>query len=207
METEIRKRANGPDIQQEWRTTGGLSSAQSGNQGEGRDHGDDQEEHGKTTLQERSDHLEQESNRQRTMEGIDGGLHPSVDGQSLHEGEGRRTQQQQQTMRCFKINLSAFNPSHGQALLNSLLCAYHHHLLCSQYRCFFIIIDIIVSFLYCVDSLQSADGEIHVTRRPVAEYDNTTKRYHVVLMCGTLTYPTHPEFDAEWLVSVSSCIH
>ena len=30
-------------------------------------------------------HLEQESNRQRTMEGIDGGLHPAVDGQSLGE--------------------------------------------------------------------------------------------------------------------------
>ena len=30
-------------------------------------------------------HLEQESNRQRTMEGIDGGLHPAVDGQSLSE--------------------------------------------------------------------------------------------------------------------------
>ena len=30
-------------------------------------------------------HLEQESNTQRTMEGIDGGLHPAVDGQSLGE--------------------------------------------------------------------------------------------------------------------------
>ena len=28
-------------------------------------------------------HLEQESNRQKTMEGIDGGLHPAVDGQCL----------------------------------------------------------------------------------------------------------------------------
>ena len=28
-------------------------------------------------------HLEQESNRQKTMEDIDGGLHPAVDGQSL----------------------------------------------------------------------------------------------------------------------------
>ena len=29
--------------------------------------------------------MKQESNRQRTMEGIDGGLHPAVDGQSLNE--------------------------------------------------------------------------------------------------------------------------
>ena len=31
----------------------------------------------------RGGHLEQESNKQRTMEGIDGGLHPALDGQSL----------------------------------------------------------------------------------------------------------------------------
>ena len=37
---------------------------------------------------EGGNHLEQESNRQRTMEGIDGGLHPAVDGQCLSEGEG-----------------------------------------------------------------------------------------------------------------------
>ena len=30
-------------------------------------------------------HPEQESNRQKTMENIDGGLHPAVDGQSLGE--------------------------------------------------------------------------------------------------------------------------
>ena len=30
-------------------------------------------------------HLEQESNRQKTIEDIDGGLHPAVDGQSLGE--------------------------------------------------------------------------------------------------------------------------
>ena len=35
---------------------------------------------------ERGNHLEQESNRQRTMDGSDGGLHPAVDGQSLDEG-------------------------------------------------------------------------------------------------------------------------
>ena len=34
---------------------------------------------------EGGNHLEQESNRQKTMEGIDGGLHPAVDGQSLGE--------------------------------------------------------------------------------------------------------------------------
>ena len=33
----------------------------------------------------RGNHVEQESNRQKTMEGIDGGLHPAVDGQSLGE--------------------------------------------------------------------------------------------------------------------------
>ena len=34
---------------------------------------------------EGGNHLEQESNRQKTMEGIDGGLHPAVDGQSPGE--------------------------------------------------------------------------------------------------------------------------
>ena len=34
---------------------------------------------------EGGNHLEQESNRRRTMEGIDGGLYPAVDGQSLGE--------------------------------------------------------------------------------------------------------------------------
>ena len=34
---------------------------------------------------EEGNHLEQEGNRQRTMEDIDGGLHPAVDGQSLGE--------------------------------------------------------------------------------------------------------------------------
>ena len=43
--------------------------------------GRDQEEDGKGG----GNHLEQESNRQRTMEGIDGGLHPAVDGRSLGE--------------------------------------------------------------------------------------------------------------------------
>ena len=34
---------------------------------------------------EGGNHLEQESNRQKTMEDIDGGLHPVVDGQILGE--------------------------------------------------------------------------------------------------------------------------
>ena len=34
---------------------------------------------------EGGNHLEHESNRQKTMEDIDGGLHPAVDGQSLSE--------------------------------------------------------------------------------------------------------------------------
>ena len=34
---------------------------------------------------ELGNHLEQESNRQRPIEGIDEGLHPAVDGQSLGE--------------------------------------------------------------------------------------------------------------------------
>ena len=36
---------------------------------------------------EGGNHLKQEGNRQRTMEDIDGGLHPAVDGQSLDEDE------------------------------------------------------------------------------------------------------------------------
>ena len=34
---------------------------------------------------ERGNHLVQESNKQKTMEDIDGGLHPAVDGQNLRE--------------------------------------------------------------------------------------------------------------------------
>ena len=53
----------------------------------------EKEEIKRTTMQkmarrhskEGGNHLEQESNRQKTMEGIDGGLHPAVDGQSLGE--------------------------------------------------------------------------------------------------------------------------
>ena len=56
----------------------------------------EREEIKRTTMQktarrhnkEGGNHLEQESNRQRTMEGIDGGLYSVVDGQSLGEGEG-----------------------------------------------------------------------------------------------------------------------
>ena len=36
---------------------------------------------------EGGNHLDQESNRQTTMEDIDGGLHPAVDGQRLDEDE------------------------------------------------------------------------------------------------------------------------
>ena len=36
-------------------------------------------------------HLGKEGNRQKTMEDIDGGLHPAVDGQSLGEGEEKET--------------------------------------------------------------------------------------------------------------------
>ena len=49
---------------------------------EERDQKNDQAEDGKTT-REGGNHLEQESNRQRTMEDIVGGLHPRVDGQSI----------------------------------------------------------------------------------------------------------------------------
>ena len=38
-------------------------------------------------------HLDQESNRQTTMEGIDGGLHPAVDGQSLEERQKKTYRQ------------------------------------------------------------------------------------------------------------------
>ena len=41
---------------------------------------------------EGGNHLEQESNRQKTMEDIDGGLHPAVDGQSLGKGRGQIVQ-------------------------------------------------------------------------------------------------------------------
>ena len=56
----------------------------------------EREEIKRTTMQkmarrpnkEGGNRLEQESNRQKAMEDIDGGLHPAVDGQSLGEGEG-----------------------------------------------------------------------------------------------------------------------
>ena len=40
--------------------------------------------------------VKQESNRQRTMEGIDGGLHPAVDGQSLRERWNRKATDRRQ---------------------------------------------------------------------------------------------------------------
>ena len=36
-------------------------------------------------IKEGGNHLEQESNRQKTMEDTDGGLHPALDGQILDE--------------------------------------------------------------------------------------------------------------------------
>ena len=56
----------------------------------------EREEIKRTTMQkmarrhnmEGENHLEQESNRLKTMEDIVGGLHPAVDGQSLGESEG-----------------------------------------------------------------------------------------------------------------------
>ena len=53
----------------------------------------EREEIKRTTMQkmerrhnnEGGNHLEQESNRQKTMQDIDGGLHPAVDGQGLGE--------------------------------------------------------------------------------------------------------------------------
>ena len=51
----------------------------------------EREEIKRTTMMERQhnkeggNHLEQENNRQKAMEDIDGGLQPAVDGQSLGE--------------------------------------------------------------------------------------------------------------------------
>ena len=53
----------------------------------------EREEMNRTTMQkmarrhnkEGGNHLDQESNRQMAMEGVDGGLHPAVDGHSLGE--------------------------------------------------------------------------------------------------------------------------
>ena len=43
-------------------------------------------------------HLQQENNRQRTMEDIDGGLHPAVDGQSLGDNLKGQESSQQDTL-------------------------------------------------------------------------------------------------------------
>ena len=42
---------------------------------------------------EAGNHLDQESNRQTTMEDTDGGLHPAVDGQSLDEDEDKDSEE------------------------------------------------------------------------------------------------------------------
>nr|QBA18394.1 VIgL family C1q-related protein 4 isoform 1 [Littorina littorea] len=52
--------------------------------------------------------------------------------------------------------------------------------------------------VFISDGLQTTDEHQHVTQQPVAEYDNSTHQYHVVLRCGTFTYPTHPPFDVTW---------
>ena len=49
---------------------------------------------------EGGNHLDQESNRQKTMEDIDGGLHPAVDGQNLDEDEDEDT--------CYRNILSCY---------------------------------------------------------------------------------------------------
>ena len=45
---------------------------------------------------EGGNHLDQESNRQKTVEGIDGGLHPAVEGQSLGERRNRKATDRRQ---------------------------------------------------------------------------------------------------------------
>ena len=45
---------------------------------------------------EGGNHLDQESNRQKTMEGTDGGLHPAVNGQSLDERRNRKATDRRQ---------------------------------------------------------------------------------------------------------------
>ncbi|XP_070183111.1 uncharacterized protein [Littorina saxatilis] len=53
-------------------------------------------------------------------------------------------------------------------------------------------------FVFISDGLQTTDEHLHVTQQPVAEYDNSTHQYHVVLRCGTFTHPTHPPFEVTW---------
>ena len=61
------------------------SVTQSGNQGEGKDQDDGQAENNKTTNKEGGNHLEQDSIRQTTIVGTDGGLRHAVDGQRQGE--------------------------------------------------------------------------------------------------------------------------
>ena len=61
---------------------------QSGKQGEGRDQEDDQAEDGKMASQKKEGTTwNREAIDKQTMEGVDGGLHPVADGQSLSESE------------------------------------------------------------------------------------------------------------------------
>ena len=63
----------------------GWDAAQSGNQGEEVIKGTTKQKMARQHSREGGNHLEQESNSQKTMEGIDWGLHPAVDGQSLSQ--------------------------------------------------------------------------------------------------------------------------
>ena len=54
---------------------------------------------------ERGNHLEQESNRQKAMKGVDRGLHPAVDGQSL--GERRKLKACTNGMKCYICRLGS----------------------------------------------------------------------------------------------------
>ena len=48
-ECTLKQNGNGPDIEQQQRTTDGPNAVQSGNKGDGRDHGGDRAEENETT--------------------------------------------------------------------------------------------------------------------------------------------------------------
>ena len=58
----------------------------------------------------------------------------------------------------------------------------------------------ILFFLNKTDGVMTTNGSLNVTLVPVAEYDNATGEFHVVLQCGTFIYPTRPPFDVVWQV-------
>ena len=84
---------------------------------------------------EGGNHLDQKSNRQKTMEDTDGGLHPAVDGQSLGERQkitrnltsSLQAGDKCQSMTCKKCGLLvgfAMTPNHfGQQFVVSDSCA------------------------------------------------------------------------------------